>query len=284
MEKQISVVIPAYNEEGAIGGTLDTLVRLGLHEKYEVIIINDGSTDKTAEVVRRYPVTLCTHSANKGYGAGLKTGIRKCKGEKVIILDSDGQHNPEYIDKIAEMLDEYEMVIGERTQDSFQVKNRTGGKKIIRMVGEYLVEQDLPDFNSGFRGFRTKDIRNKLHMMPNGFSFSTTSTLAFLKEGLNIGTFPIVVAERVGRKSNVKFIKDGSKTMLLLMRIIMLFNPLKIFFPLSVFSGIFGFVWGVWGIIDNFKIPNGSILLLVTSVAVLLIGLIADQVSLLNRK
>ena len=125
------------------------------------------------------------------------------------------------------------MVIGERTDKSFQIKTRNLGKKIIKLIGEYLVEQKLPDFNSGFRGFDRKLINQILHLMPNGFSFSTTSTLAFLKEGYSIDTVPIVVEKREGRKSNVKFLKDGIKTILLVIRIIMLFNPLKVFIPAS---------------------------------------------------
>ncbi|MCF8366030.1 MAG: glycosyltransferase family 2 protein [Bacteroidales bacterium] len=279
----ISIIVPAYNEEDAIRFGLAKFVELGYHEKYELIYINDGSTDKTGEIIREYPVKLYNHNVNKGYGAALKTGIRKASGDKVIILDSDGQHDPKYIEQLIGMLDEYDMVIGERDNDSFQVKRRQAGKNLIRRVGEYLVEQNLPDYNSGFRGFDKALIQEMLHLMPNGFSLSTTSTLAFLKEGYTIGTFPIKVEERIGRKSNVKMVKDGSKTMLLLFRIIMLFNPLKIFFPFSVGISFVGLGWGVAGYFIAGRFPNSAIIILVFGMMMFFIGLLADQIAMLNR-
>jgi glycosyltransferase involved in cell wall biosynthesis len=279
----LSIVIPAYNEEEGIRHGLDRIVEMKFHEKYEVIYVDDGSTDNTYQIVSEYPVTCLRHNVNKGYGAALKTGIRKAKGEKVVILDSDGQHDPKYLDTLIGMLNAYDMVIGERTADSFQVKNRQGGKRIIRMVGEHLVEQKLPDYNSGFRGFDRALISEMLHIMPNGFSFSTTSTLAFLKEGYTIGTFPIVVEERVGRSSNVKFLKDGSKTLLLLLRIIMIFNPLKIFFPASALIFFIGTAWGVAGYFLAGRFPNTASLLVIMGMFIFFFGLLADQISMLNR-
>jgi glycosyltransferase involved in cell wall biosynthesis len=279
----LSIVIPAYNEEEGIRHGLERIVEMKFHEKYEVIYVDDGSTDNTYQIVSEYPVTCLRHNVNKGYGAALKTGIRKAKGEKVVILDSDGQHDPKYLDTLIGMLNAYDMVIGERTADSFQVKNRQGGKRIIRMVGEHLVEQKLPDYNSGFRGFDRALISEMLHIMPNGFSFSTTSTLAFLKEGYTIGTFPIVVEERVGRSSNVKFLKDGSKTLLLLLRIIMIFNPLKIFFPASALIFFMGTAWGVAGYFLAGRFPNTASLLVIMGMFIFFFGLLADQISMLNR-
>lgn len=279
----ISIVIPAYNEESGIRRSLDRIVEKKYHESFEVIFVDDGSTDSTFEIISQYPVKCVRHNINKGYGAALKTGIRKAKGRKVVILDSDGQHDPKYIDQLIGMLPDYDMVIGERTDDSFQVKRRQKGKRLIRVIGEMLVEQPLPDYNSGFRGFDRKLIAEMLHIMPNGFSFSTTSTLAFLKEGYTIGTFPIVVEERIGRSSNVKFMKDGSKTLLLLMRIIMLFNPLKIFFPASVFFFFLGVSWGILGYILAGRFPNSASLLTILGMFVFFIGLLADQIALLNR-
>ena len=279
----ISIVVPAFNEEAGIGRGLDRMIEMKFHERFEVIFVDDGSTDNTLSIIRQYPVQCLRHNVNKGYGAALKTGIRKAKGDKVVILDSDGQHDPKYIETLISMLDEHDMVIGERTADSFQVKNRRGGKRLIRMVGEHLVEQSLPDFNSGFRGFDRKLITEMLHIMPNGFSFSTTSTLAFLKEGYNVGTFPIVVEERIGRSSNVKFFKDGPKTLLLLLRIIMLFNPLKIFIPASAMVFFLGMAWGILGYTITLRFPNSAMLLVIMGMFIFFFGLLADQIALLNR-
>jgi glycosyltransferase involved in cell wall biosynthesis len=282
--KQATVIIPAYNEETGIGPLLDKMVASSLNIKYEIIVVDDGSTDRTADLVSKYPVRLVKHGTNKGYGASLKTGIRKATCDKVIMLDSDGQHDPKYIDQVFNLLAEYEMVIGERDAKSHQVGSRKGGKWLIRKTGEMLVDQKLPDYNSGMRGFHRELILNLLHLMPNGFSFSTTSTLAFLKEGYSIGTFPINVAERVGRSSNVKFMKDGSKTLLLLFRIIMLFNPLKVFFPASLFFTFGGLVWGVNGYLFFGRFPNSGTVLITLGMFMFFFGLLADQIAILNRK
>lgn len=283
-QKIASVVIPAFNEEIGIAGLLGAIGNLNLFEKYEFIVIDDGSTDQTAAVARKFPVKVIKHSVNKGYGASLKTGIRRSTSPLVITMDSDGQHNPSYIETIVEMLDEFDMVIGERSASSFQVKSRKSGKWLIRKTGEMLVGQKLPDYNSGLRGFHRDQIYNILHLMPNGFSFSTTSTLAYLKEGYNIGTFPIEVTERVGRASSVKFVRDGSKTMLLLFRIIMLFNPLKVFFPVSVFFTLLGITWGIYGFLFFGRFSNSGIVLITLGMLMFFFGLLADQISLLNRK
>lgn len=279
-----SIIIPAYNEEEAIGATLERLVELKFHEKYEVIVVDDGSSDRTADLIAGYPVKLIRHHINKGYGASLKTGIRRASGNYVIMMDSDGQHNPDDIARIEDMLGEYDMVIGERSKGSFQVKRRKAGKRLIKRIGEYLVEQNLPDYNSGFRGFKREEIASMLHLMPNGFSFSTTSTLAYLKEGYIIGTLPIEVSERVGRKSNVKMVKDGSKTILLLFRIIMLFNPLKVFFPISIFTFLAGLGFGIAGFIFYDRFSNGAVVLTMLGMFLFFIGLVADQISILNRR
>ncbi len=283
MVTPLIIVIPAYNEEAGIRKSLDGIVEKNYHSIYEVIYIDDGSTDKTYEIITEYPVKCVRHPINKGYGAALKTGIRKATGTYVVILDSDGQHDPKYLDQLIGMLPDYDMVIGERTANSFQVKSRQKGKRLIRILGEMLVEQQLPDYNSGFRGFDRQLITELLHIMPNGFSFSTTSTLAFLKEGYTIGTFPIVVEERIGRSSNVKFLKDGSKTLLLIMRIIMLFNPLKIFFPASLLFFFLGIGWGIAGYLLAGRFPNSASLLTILGMFIFFIGLLADQISLLNR-
>ncbi len=282
--KSTTIVIPAFNEEDVIHELLERIVEEGLDKSYEVLFIDDGSTDQTAEIIGRYPVKLLKHHVNKGYGAALKTGIRNAGGTFVIMMDSDGQHDPQYIGKIESMLQEHDMVIGERSAASHQVRRRKAGKKLIKRVGQYLVEQKLPDYNSGFRGFRKEIIAGMLHLMPNGFSFSTTSTLAFLKEGYNVGTLDIEVSERKGRKSNVKMVKDGSKTLLLLFRIIMLFNPLKVFFPASIITFVVGVGFGITGFVLYDRFSNGAVVLTMMGMFLFFIGLIADQISILNRR
>jgi glycosyltransferase involved in cell wall biosynthesis len=282
-DPQTSVIVPVYNEEDAVRISLDRIRDLKLHEKYEFLYIDDGSEDSTYDVIREYPVKTIRHTANKGYGAALKSGIRHASGAKLIIMDGDGQHDPKYIGEIDSLLEDYDMVIGERTAGSHQVKRRKAGKKIIRKVGELLVEQKLPDYNSGYRGFHTEQIRTMLHIMPNGFSFSTTSTLAYLKEGFNIATLPIEVSKRIGRKSNVRPVKDGTKTFMLIFRIIMLFNPLKIFLPASITIFLAGFGFGLYGYLTFDRFSNGAMVLTVLGMFLFFIGLLADQIAILNR-
>ena len=282
-DPKTTVVVPVYNEEDAVRISLDRIRDLKMHEKYEFLYIDDGSEDSTYDIIRQYPVKAIRHTANKGYGAALKTGIRHASGAKLISMDGDGQHDPKYIEEIDGLLDDYDMVIGERTAGSFQVKRRKAGKKIIRKVGEILVEQKLPDYNSGYRGFHADQIRTMLHIMPNGFSFSTTSTLAYLKEGYNIATLPIEVGKRIGRKSNVRLMKDGTKTFMLIFRIIMLFNPMKVFLPASITIFLAGFGFGLYGYLVFSRFSNGAIVLTVLGMFLFFIGLLADQIAIMNR-
>lgn len=280
----ISVVIPAYNEVVGLKDVLDKIVSEGFQKVFEIIVVDDGSNDGTGEMAASYPVRVFRHSINKGYGAALKTGIRKSSGEFVIMMDSDGQHDPKYLPEIAALLKDHDMVIGTRTVGSHAVRSRQAGKRVIRWVGEYLVEQKLPDYNSGLRGFRKDIIKGMLHILPNGFSFSTTSTLAFLKEGYTIATLPVEVTERQGRPSNVKFLRDGSKTLMLIFRIIMLFNPLKIFFPASILITLAGLIFGILGYFIAHRFANSAVVITTLGMFLFFIGLIADQISTLNRK
>ena len=284
MEKKLTVIIPVYNEEGVIGETLAALAAAGWDRRAEILVVDDGSTDGTAAIVAQHPARLLRHRTNRGYGAALKTGIRAAHTDRVTIMDSDGQHTVDMLDRIAAELDRYPLVIGERDAKSHQVRSRKFGKWIIRRVGEYLVEQKLPDFNSGMRGFDRRTILGLLHLMPNGFSFSTTSTLAFIKLGHEVGLVPIQAQPRVGRRSNVRPGRDGVKTLLLLLRIIMLFNPLKIFLPGAVTVGLWGLTVAVWDIWENSRVSNGAVTVMVFSMMLFFFGLLADQVSMLNLR
>lgn len=278
----LSVIIPAYNEEHTIGRVLEELTRsMTFHE---ILVVDDGSTDNTSLIAAKFPVKLLRHHVNKGYGAALKTGIRKATGTKILILDSDGQHNPLDIPLLYNKLSEHDMVIGERDKNIPQNRSRSFGKKFIRLVGEYLVEQPLPDFNSGFRAFDKNLMLGILHLLPNGFSFSTTSTLAFLKEGFSIGTVTVQPRNREGRKSTVRFFRDGSKTILLILRIIMLFNPLKIFAPFSIFLILVGLGFGTYGYLAFSRFSNSAVMITLMGVMMFFIGLLADQISMLNRR
>lgn len=283
---KFSVIVPAYNEEGgikdAIGGLKNFLAENYKNSDYEIIIVNDGSTDGTGEILRKMDgINLIDRKNNKGYGASVKDGVKAAKHDWIILFDADGQHDPKYLPALIKKAEEEntDMVIGKRT--GYQGPSiRQPGKKILKWVAEYLTEQKIPDINSGFRIIKKEYFSQFAHLYPNGFSISTTSTMAFLSAGLNISYMPIEVNKRIG-KSTVKA-HHAVATMLLIFRIIMLFNPLKIFFPISFFTGLLAVIFLIWDII-LFNISGTTIILFLTTIMVFCFGLIADQISSLRR-
>jgi len=280
----ISCIVPVYNEERAIREVL-----LGLRGfletqniDYEIIAVNDGSTDGTKEIVEKIDgIRLINHSNNKGYGASLKSGARHARFEWLIFFDGDGQHRPEYILDCLKKADGHEMIIGSR-QGFKGPLLRQPGKKILTWIAQYLVGQKIPDINSGFRMVNKICFQQFLHILPNGFSASTTSTLAFLGEGLNVKYIPIEINKRIG-KSTVKQVRHGVETILLILRVIMIFNPLKIFFPISLFFIVSAIGFLVWDMIV-FNMSETTVVLFMTGIFIFCVGLLADQIASLRRE
>ncbi|MAF13898.1 MAG: hypothetical protein CMI53_03325 [Parcubacteria group bacterium] len=280
----ISVIVPAYNEEKAISGVIDNLNNFFKDYKHEIIIVNDASADKTAELVKSKPVRLINHPYNKGYGASLKTGVKNSKYDWVLFFDGDGQHQAEILQPVLEKIDQFDMVVGSRVEYKGP-KSRMPGKKILQLIANVLVDKKIPDLNSGLRVVKKDLFLKFVHILPNSFSLSTTITLAFFKEGLNVGYVPIHIQERKpGSHSSVKYFRDGFKTILLILRVIMLFNPLKIFMPISLFLTIFGLLFSVNGIVIFGRMPNSGILIILTGVILFFNGLLADQLASLRRE
>jgi glycosyltransferase involved in cell wall biosynthesis len=275
----VSIIIPAYNEEKAIEGFLTELLSgLKTSLSWEVIVVNDGSKDRTSEIVEKYDVTLINHRTNKGYGAALKTGIRASKASNILICDSDGQHSIEDINKIISIKDSL-MVIGERGSDSHVQGNRIAGKTILRLFANFLMGEKIPDLNSGLRLIDRSTIKKYLHILPDSFSASSTMTMLFIKRQYDINWVKIITKERIG-SSSVRQITHGMYTLLLMLRITMLFNPLKVFIPMAVLFFIFGFSWGVYHLSDGGGLSIFSSIYLILSVQLFLYGLIADQISM----
>jgi glycosyltransferase involved in cell wall biosynthesis len=282
---KFSVIIPAYNEKGAIKETIDGLKKF-LAEKYqssdyEIIVVNDGSTDKTGEILKGIgDIKLIDRKNNKGYGASIKDGVKESKFDWILFFDADGQHDPKYIPRLIEEAENADMVVGKRT--GYQGPSvRQPGKKILKWVAEYLTGQKIPDINSGFRLVKKVLFNQFAHLFPNGFSISTTSTMAFLNAGLNVHYASIEINRRIG-KSTVKA-RHAISAMLLIFRIIMLFNPLKIFFPISFAAGLLTLLFLAWDII-LFNISGTTIILFLTTIMVFCFGLLADQISSLRRE
>lgn len=277
-DKKVTILIPAFNEEKTIGKLLSKIK--SLQKDWEIIVVNDGSSDNMSKVVKDLEVKIITHPYNKGYGAALKTGICASQNENILTMDADGQHNPEDIERIIDSFGVYDMVIGCRTKESHKLLFRKPGKVILRWVACYLSGFKIPDLNSGFRLFRKSKVLEFIHMFPNSFSFSTTITLAFYHSGYNIKYIPIISGDRKGGKSRVKQIRDGVQTILLIIRITMLFNPFKVFLPISVFLFLVGLIYALVSfILVRFHIPTGAVLLILSSIIIFLVGALADQIA-----
>ncbi len=283
----ISVVIPLYNESSSIQKVLLDLSKYlekYLQGSYEIIAINDGSTDNTEKIISVITVKhfkFYSHPYNKGYGAAIKTGVKVARGEYIIIFDGDGQHIPKELNKLLPYYKEYEMVIGSREKYNGPIW-RKPGKKIITLIANYLVSFKILDLNSGLRIFKKNSFNKFVHLYPQGFSLSTTITLAFIKHGFSVKYVPINVKVRDG-KSTVK-ITDGFKTINLVLRMIMLFAPARIFIPFSlllIFLTLISF--GIDIIIYNFNLSESTMILFISSIFLFFIGLLADQIAAIHR-
>jgi glycosyltransferase involved in cell wall biosynthesis len=275
----VSIVIPAMNEADAIG---DVVSRLRAASSWrEIIVIDDGSTDDTAGQARAAGACVVRHPYNKGNGAAVKTGIRRATGDFILIVDADGQHSPDDASRIVARLGEYDLVVGARSGHTQATSARRGGNWILNWLASYLSGRPIPDLTSGFRGASRECLREFIHLLPNGFSTPTTTTLAFIKAGYNVTFEPVHARPRVGR-SKIRFARDGAKFFLILLKIITLFSPLRIFVPLSLFSFAIGVAYGIWTVVTVGRIPNGAVLLILFAVVVFLVGLVSEQISQLR--
>ncbi len=279
----ISVIIPAFNEQQGIASVLPALLEAlnASQHPFEVLVIDDGSTDDTAEIATRLGVKVLSHRTNKGYGASLKTGIRGAQYELILMMDSDGQHNPTDVLHLVEMAGEYDMVVGTRGPGSHSPTLRRPGKWLLQLTANYLAGVKIPDLNSGLRVFSRELAGRFMHILPNGFSFTTTLTLACLKENFRIEWVPITVVPRSG-KSSVKPIRDGYNTFILILRTIVLFDPLKVFLPPSLLLGAFGVLFSIYGIIRFNSFPETGVLVITAAIILFFLGILADSISALR--
>jgi len=275
----VSIVIPAFNEASAIGSVV-----LALRQSapwHEVIVVDDGSTDGTAVQAEQAGARVITHPYNKGNGASVKSGIRAAAGEYILIIDGDGQHRPEDACRIVSRLGEYDLVIGARSTETQATHARRFGNTALNSLASYLTDRDIPDLTSGFRGARREHLREFIHLLPNGFSTPTTTTLAFIKAGYNVAFEPVEARARLGQ-SKIRLARDGTKFLMIILKIVTLFSPLRVFLPISIASFVVGAVYAVWTIATQSKIPNGAVLLIMMAVIVFLVGLVSEQISALR--
>ena len=277
-----TVVIPAYNEQDTIERTVSAIRDLG--QEYNVLVVDDGSADRTAALAEKAGAEVVSHPYNKGYGAALKTGIENAASDTVILFDADGQHDADSIPAMVEMMRTFDMVIGDRSKSDKTHMHRMPGKWLLGKVANILAGHTIPDLNCGFRCLKRERAKEFFYILPNGFSFSTTITLAFYKEGLNVGFIPISTRKRTRGKSEVRLIKDGAKTLLLIARITALFNPLKIFAPAGAALVVIGGVYGLYYVVTEFNIPDGAVLAILFGIILVFFGIFADLITSIKRQ
>jgi glycosyltransferase involved in cell wall biosynthesis len=275
----VSIVVPACNEAAVIGGLVDALKRAAAWR--EIIVVDDGSEDGTADRGAAAGATVVRHPYNKGNGAAIKTGIRRAAGEFVLILDGDGQHPPEDALRLIARLGEYDLVIGARAGATQATQTRRTGNAALNRLASYLTGRSIPDLTSGFRGARRAHLLEFLHLLPNGFSAPTTTTLAFIKAGYNVAFEPIQARQRVGN-SHIRLARDGARFLMIIFKIVTLFSPLRIFLPVSAACFAVGAGYALWTITTQQHVTNSSVLLIMLAVIVFLVGLVSEQISALR--
>ncbi len=275
----VSVVIPAYNEAAAIGDVVSALASAGRWR--EILVVDDGSRDETASRAQGAGAVVVRHPYNKGNGAAVKTAIRKATGDFVLIIDGDGQHRAEDARRLASRLGEYDLVVGARSAATQATHVRRLGNEALNWFAGYLAGRHIPDLTSGFRAARREQLLEFLHLMPNGFSLPTTTTLAFIKAGYNVAFEPTEARQRVGT-SKVRLARDGTRFLVISLRIVTLFSPLRVFLPISLASFAVGAGYMVWTIATQRHVTNSSVLLIMFAVIVFLVGLVSEQISALR--
>jgi len=277
--RDVSVVIPAFNEAGAIGHVVGAIAAAGPWR--EIIVVDDGSSDGTCTRAGSAGAIVVRHPYNKGNGAAVKSGIRRATGEYVLILDGDGQHQAADAHRIVARLGEYDLVIGARPQGTQATHARRAGNHLLNRFASYLTGRTIPDLTSGFRAARREYLLEFLHLLPNGFSTPTTTTLAFIKAGYNVAFEPAEARQRIG-ESKIKLARDGAKFLMIILKIVTIFSPLRVFVPVAGAAFLVGAAYGVWNVVMHDRIPNGSVLLILFSVLVFLVGLVSEQISALR--
>lgn len=276
---QISVVIPAYNEEMALAALLDELNIFD--EVSEIIVVDDGSTDNTAQVAESKGVNVIKHPYNKGNGAAVKTGIRNAQGDIIVLMDADLQHNPRQIQELLAYIPEYDMVVGARVNNPQGSLHRNLANKFYNKFASYLTRFNILDLTSGFRAVRRDVLMKFLYLLPNGFSYPTTLTLSFLRSGYSVKYVPVNAQKRIG-KSKISIINDGAKFLLIILKIIILFSPLRVFLPLSAVFSFTGVAYYGYTFLSRHQFSVVSALFLITGVLLFMLGLISEQIAQLR--
>jgi len=274
-----SVVIPAFNEEASIATVVRDLISAA--RWLEILVVDDGSSDGTGANAAAAGARVIRHPYNKGNGAAVKSGIREATGVFILIADADGQHRPADATRLVAQLDTYDLVVGARSGQTQASLARRLGNSALNRIASYLTEQPIPDLTSGFRAARRECLVEFIHLLPNGFSTPTTTTLAFLRAGYSVRFEPIEADRRAGA-SKIRLGADGFNFFMILLKVITIFSPLRIFAPISAAAFLLGAAYAAWTIVTQSHVTNSSVLLILLSVVILLVGLASEQISSLR--
>lgn len=276
---KVSIVIPAYNESGSIGDVIQ-----GVREHIpgaEVIVIDDASTDDTADVAKKAGALVFTHPYNMGNGAAVKTGIRKATGDKIVLIDGDGQHNPADIPRLLAAAGDHDMVVGARDPRTHANLFRRCANAVYNLMATYITRVRVQDLTSGFRVIDRKVVLNHLCLLPNTFSYPATVTLSFLRSGRSVCYLPVHAGKRTGQ-SKIRIIHDGAQFLLIIIKISTLFSPLLVFLPISFLFFILGLCNYLYTYITQNRFTNMSALCLITAAIIFMMGLISEQITQLR--
>jgi len=278
----LSVIIPVYNEEEAICKVLDGI--LAHDADYEIIVVDDGSTDRTAELAENKGVTVIRHAFRRGNGASVKTGLANANSENVCVIDGDGQHPPAEIPHLLEELRDADMVVGSRKSNYEGNRVRNIGNWVLRKLAGYISGRKIPDLTSGFRIFRKKTIMEYVGLFPDGFSFPTTSTLAYLQDGYIVKFIPVDVLPRRNAESKINLLDDGFLFLSIILRIAILFKPMKVFGPVVLTFWLVGLIDAVYTIVFYRDMPGTAMILFISGVVILFCSLLAEQIAYIRRE
>ncbi|MDR2626302.1 MAG: glycosyltransferase family 2 protein [Zoogloeaceae bacterium] len=282
LQESLSIVLPAKNEAGGIGKTLVHL--RALFPDADLVVVDDGSTDETAAIAEAAGARVIGYPYSRGNGAAIKSGARAARGEVIVFMDADGQHDPADIPALLEKLAEgYDMVVGARQKGSQASVGRGFANALYNRLASYMTGRRVEDLTSGFRAVRAAKFREFLYLLPNGFSYPSTSTMAFFRSGYPVAYVPIHAARRIG-DSHIRLVRDGARFFIIIFKIGTLFSPLKIFLPVSVLMFVLSSFWYGYTLWHEGRFTNMSALLYTGSVMVFLMGLISEQITALMYK
>ena len=272
----VTVLLPAYNEEQSIGQTIRKIK--DLHPDFEILVVDDGSTDNTRQEALDAGANVWSHPYNIGNGAAVKTGLRYASGEWILMMDADGQHDPADIAALLEHKEKFDMVVGARKKGSATSLHRDLANFFYNWLASYVTKFRVQDLTSGFRLIKNDTIRKFIYLLPNTFSYPSTITLAYLRSGRSIKYIPIKTQKRKG-KSKIKLFQDGVRFFLIITKIATLFSPFRVFLPVSLFFFLSGIFYYLYTYIVEHRFTNMSALLLSSSMIIFMIGLVSEQIS-----